>query len=43
MYYDFFRCNKYTTVKKSNIANHLRKKNKCTPDQIMNIIDLTDN
>ena len=43
MYYDCFRCNKYTTLKKSNIANHLHKKNKCIPDQIMNIIDLTDN
>lgn len=43
MYFECYRCNKYSTLKKSNIINHLSKKNKCEPYDIINIIDLNNN
>jgi hypothetical protein len=43
MYFECFRCNNYTTIRKTNIISHLAKKNKCEPIDIINIVDLSDN
>jgi len=37
MYFECYRCNKYSTPKKSNIINHLSKKNKCEPYDLINL------
>lgn len=42
MYFECYKCNLYKSSKKSNIINHLSKKNKCDTKNIMDIIDLND-
>lgn len=42
MFYECYKCNKYKTLRKTNIITHLEKKNKCEPYDIINITDLTD-